>query len=603
MSHHNQRRPAKNRLPADLRAREDDSMTTTATRTADAPANRVVMVEHNRISPSPLNPRKTVDEAALTELAASIRAEGLLQNLVLRVEPGRKKGSPARYEIAAGERRWRAIQQLIEAEELPKDHRVPAVVRELSDLQLLTLATTENMARADMHPLDEARAFARMLELGSDVETIALETGLGIGTVRKRLALVDRLAPPVQDALARGEINLGQAQALASAPRERQVQMLDAVEGRSPDSLRRWIANDQVPVSRAAFPLERYKGTYTQASPFDPEGEDTFDDVAQFHELQRAHVEHLRRRYAEHWAWAEVVEYHSLYRYDTPDKHDGLAELGVVLEYQKYTGELKVHEGLKKRPETIHYGDKPAEKDPLALTQKHEVLLNDHRSRAVQAAIANDTHAGLAVLALVLIRPYVHPVSIETRLGLAAEELHPHLLRELEGFARGLDAPEIVQRDRQVGYYGSGGDELPELLERLLDLKPDHLVRLVALLTARQVHIAVSGTWVDDGSTRSAAAAIAHAVNAAPHLPTYRQLGQEYLLMYSKPKLEAVAVELCGDHARSWAGLSRKVIADHVFTHVGAELDQVPAELRIGEDSAENSSSGGDRTEERSVIV
>lgn len=52
--------------------------------------------------------------------------------------------------------------------------------------------------------------------------------------------------------------------------------------------------------------------------------------------------------------------------------------------------------------------------------------------------------------------------------------------------------------------------------------------------------------------------------------------------MYSKPKLEAVAEELCGSHARQWAGLTRKVIAEHVFTHVGADLDQVPAELRMG---------------------
>jgi ParB/RepB/Spo0J family partition protein len=540
--------------------------------------NEIRTIPHSLIDPSPLNPRRSVDDTALAELAASIKAEGLLQNLVVR--PGRN-GSGDRFEIAAGERRFRAIAQLIEAGDLPADHPVPAVVRDLTDLQLLTLATTENMARADMHPLDEARAFARMLELGSDVETIALETGLSIGTIRKRLALVERLAPEVQEALTAGEVNLGQAQALASAPRDRQVQMLEDAPSMSPATLRGWIARDQVPVSRAAFPLDRYKGTYTQASPFDTQGEDTFDDVAQFHELQAAWVEHLRVEYAKRWAWVEVVEYHSPYAFDAPDKHDGPDVLGVVLEHRKHTGELKIHEGLKKRAEPERYGAQPAEKDPLALTKRHEEVLNDQRTRAIQAAIAKDPHAGLAVLALVLIRPYVSSVAIESRSGLLAADLHPHLRRELEAFAERLGARELVHRGDVVNFAGRGRDGAPTLLDRLLALEPEDLVRLVALLTARQVHVGIAGTWVDNDTHQSAAAAIAGGVNAAPHLPTYRQLGQKYLLMYSKPRLEAVAVELCGDHARAWEGLPRKVTAANVFSHVGAELDQVPAELQM----------------------
>lgn len=552
--------------------------------------NEIRTIPHALIDPSPLNPRKSVDDTALAELAASIKAEGLLQNLVVR--PG-QNGSTGRFEIAAGERRYRAIAQLIEAGDLPEDHPVPAVVRDLTDLQLLTLATTENMARADMHPLDEARAFARMLELGSDVETIALETGLSVGTIKKRLALVERLAPEVQEALAAGEVNLGQAQALAAAPAKRQEQLLHQVVGDaqrgfggfSAADLRRIIRNESVPVSRAVFPLDRYKGTYTQASPFDTQGEDTFDDVAQFHELQAAHVEYLRAEYAKRWAWVEVAEYHSSYQYDTPTKAEAKhpEKLGVVLEYRKHTGELKVHESLKKHPPTQRYGDKPTEKDPLALTQKHEEVLNNHRSRAIQAAITKDAHVGLAVLALALIRPYVHPVGIDCRRSLPTDELHPHLQRELKAFAERLEAPEILDRFDEIGgFVRSQRSEEGAVLERLLALEHEDLVRLVALLTARQVHVAVSGTWVDDGSTRSAAAAIAAGVNAAPHLPTYRQLGVEYLLMYSKPKLEAVADELCGSHARQWAGLSRKVIAANVFAHVGAELDHVPAELRMG---------------------
>ena len=99
--------------------------------------NEIRTIPHSLIDPSPLNPRRTSDPAALDELTASIRAEGLLQNLVLRAAAG------GRFEIAAGERRYRALARLVDDGHLAPTHPVPAVVRDLTDLQLLTLATTE----------------------------------------------------------------------------------------------------------------------------------------------------------------------------------------------------------------------------------------------------------------------------------------------------------------------------------------------------------------------------------------------------------------------------------------------------------------------------
>jgi ParB family chromosome partitioning protein len=103
------------------------------------------------IRPNPFQPRRDFDPAALAELAASIEASGLLQPVIVRT-------SGAGYELVAGERRWRAVQQLGWA-------RVPAVVRDVDDRALLTLALIENLQREDLNPIEEARAYQRLADL------------------------------------------------------------------------------------------------------------------------------------------------------------------------------------------------------------------------------------------------------------------------------------------------------------------------------------------------------------------------------------------------------------------------------------------------------
>src|SRR5690606_32542896 len=124
-------------------------------------------------------------------------------------------------------------------------------------------------------------AFQRMLELGSDVDTIAAETGLSIPTVRKRLALVERLAPAALEALEAGRINLGQAQALTSGSIEAQERILswrqaDVAFDVTPQHIRSSLTRDAIPVSRAKFPRDWYKGTIVSPGIFDPDGEDVF---------------------------------------------------------------------------------------------------------------------------------------------------------------------------------------------------------------------------------------------------------------------------------------------------------------------------------------
>ena len=116
------------------------------------------------LTPSGLNPRRRFDESVITELTASILEHGLLQNLVARPHPT----EVGLWQIVAGERRYRALQSLLESGVIAEDYPVSVTVREVSDFDLLLLATTENIQRQDMTPLEEADAFVKLMELGDD---------------------------------------------------------------------------------------------------------------------------------------------------------------------------------------------------------------------------------------------------------------------------------------------------------------------------------------------------------------------------------------------------------------------------------------------------
>ncbi|MEP1422868.1 MAG: ParB/RepB/Spo0J family partition protein, partial [Erythrobacter sp.] len=103
------------------------------------------------ISPLPGNPRKHFDEGALEELAASIASRGVIQPIIVR-----PKGR-GRYQLVAGERRWRAAQKA-------RLHQIPAIVRELSEREVMALALIENLQREDLNPVEEARAYQRLAD-------------------------------------------------------------------------------------------------------------------------------------------------------------------------------------------------------------------------------------------------------------------------------------------------------------------------------------------------------------------------------------------------------------------------------------------------------
>ena len=132
----------------------------------------------DRITPNPKQPRIAADPAALADLTASIREHGVLQPILVRpLERGR-------YEIVAGERRWRAVTALALA-------LIPAIIEEMSDEQAIEIAVIENLQRENLSPLDEAAIFARMTsELGYSIRKLAERIGKDKGYVENRLRLM-----------------------------------------------------------------------------------------------------------------------------------------------------------------------------------------------------------------------------------------------------------------------------------------------------------------------------------------------------------------------------------------------------------------------------
>jgi ParB family chromosome partitioning protein len=152
------------------------------------------------VRPNPFQPRTRIDEAELTDLANSMQASGLLQPVMVRPRDGG-------YELIAGERRWRAAERL----GWPK---IPAVVREVDDRTLLTLALVENLQRDDLSPIDEAAGYRRLGEqfhLGQ--AEIARVVGRDRSTVANLLRLL-QLPPDVQVMVHEKRLSAGHARAL-----------------------------------------------------------------------------------------------------------------------------------------------------------------------------------------------------------------------------------------------------------------------------------------------------------------------------------------------------------------------------------------------------
>jgi ParB family transcriptional regulator, chromosome partitioning protein len=164
----------------------------------DSPRVRDIPIEN--VVPSPLQPRNQFIEAPLDDLVESIRQHGIIQPLIARLVDGK-------YELIAGERRWRASKKLGLT-------TVPVIERAASDRDVLEMALIENLQREDLNPIEEAAGYVRLAkEFSLKQEEIATRVGKSRASVANAMRLLD-LHPDIQTNLAQGQISVGHAKAI-----------------------------------------------------------------------------------------------------------------------------------------------------------------------------------------------------------------------------------------------------------------------------------------------------------------------------------------------------------------------------------------------------
>ncbi|MBI1363806.1 MAG: ParB/RepB/Spo0J family partition protein [Proteobacteria bacterium] len=197
------------------------------------------------LEPSDAQPRRFFDEDALKSLAASIKEQGVLQPLLVRP----KKGTVGRYEIIAGERRWRASQEAGLTE-------VPVIIREMDDSKALEVALVENVQRSDLNPIDEAAGYLRLVnEFNYTHEDMARVTGKSRSHITNLMRLLS-LPEKVRQLVSSGGISMGHARALlALNEKEGQIRaamkvMKDSLSVRETEEMVRKLLEEEQGVIR-----------------------------------------------------------------------------------------------------------------------------------------------------------------------------------------------------------------------------------------------------------------------------------------------------------------------------------------------------------------
>ncbi|CAD7049136.1 chromosome partitioning protein ParB [Pseudorhizobium endolithicum] len=211
--------------------------------------DRLVPIEH--VDRNPRNPRRQFDESDLQDLASSIRQHGIVQPVVVR-------SVGDRYEIIAGERRWRAAQ-------LAGLHEIPVIVRDVDDRTALEIAIVENVQRADLNPLEEALGYDQLIaEYGYTQNDLGGIIGKSRSHVANSLRLL-KLPEPVRNMLASGALSAGHARALITTSDPVSLARTIVSKGMSVRDAERLAQHDIKAQSEPAAPKPEQKDSDTLA--------------------------------------------------------------------------------------------------------------------------------------------------------------------------------------------------------------------------------------------------------------------------------------------------------------------------------------------------
>ncbi|HVH76566.1 MAG TPA: ParB/RepB/Spo0J family partition protein [Stellaceae bacterium] len=530
------------------------------------------------------NPRRTLDQSLIAGLAQSIKADGVLQNLLVRPE------GDGSYRVIVGKRRYLALQHLRKKGEIDASYPVPVEVKdELEEGDAIRLATVENVQREQLHPMDEADAFARQLQAGGTVEGIAEKTGLSTPTVRRRLALAT-LCADAKKAFRSGAITRTVAEAMTLGSREQQRAILDGLDTDYPpdaEEIRSMLVGSKPSVSIAIFPRERYAGTLT-TDLFADDETTYFDDIDQFLALQRQGVEELAEEWRERAAWVEVLHLYTVPWWHYRDA-EGEEPAGVVINLHP-SGPVEIRDGLARHEvkeavveatRQTPLAPRPAPKRP-EFTAELVRYVACQKSAAVQAALLGNPRKAKEVAALLLLlglrtcigaRLTLHacheaPADERTQRSYQAVEQVARQLADTLGLASAETAgdaiAQLVPSCGAILLYGALGRLSDEELDRLVVLLPILCFgeeRLTDLDTgdslfnriAGDLGIAMRAWWTPDaaflsGLIREQVLAIAVECGAAGHLKglhgwTKKQLVEELARYFAERAGESAANE------------------------------------------------------------
>lgn len=532
---------------------------------AALPPGETANVALSALHASPLNPRKAFNEATVAELAESIAANGVLQNLVVRRRP---RGG---FEIIAGERRFRALTSLAEAGRWESDAaRIPVRLVDGDDGTVRALALLENLQREDISPMEEAEAFVALNAIDSvawSTAIIAQRIGKTQRHVQKRMQLVSRLDDQVKDALREGKINLEHAKAFALGPHKLQRQVLGQVKRgadwllESTDRLVEEMAADLIPVKHAIFDRALYAGDVVDD---ETSGESYFGDVAEFKSLQDAAVAAQIEEFKTKYAWAKVVERGQFWAFVDARKGDkdagaiiGVFSDGEVRARERVLEPKKQEEAPRETNAKRNHKKAQAKGAPKAppkpedirwLTRAQVEHIKAAKTLAMRQAVVDDVKASLCLTILGLIGTSEVDVDVpgqwqsRGRYTPVAPPIADAIRRET-AFAPILACTTVKHRRKDLidkpGTAHLSEDEQAAMFRALMGIEIEAL--LVILATAIEPRI---GSWVShDGKQGDSplAIAIAELTGASHRLAVTWAPTPEYLAAYRRETLQNLA--------------------------------------------------------------
>jgi ParB family chromosome partitioning protein len=438
------------------------------------------------------NPRRTLDNAQIATLARSIAVDGVLQNLIVR-----REGDGA-FRVVSGKRRFLALRFLKKEGSIDESYPVPVEIKdELSDDDALRLATVENVQREQLHPLDEAEAFAKLLQSGGTIEAIVEKTGLTAQTIKRRLALAN-LCSEAKKALRDGTISRSIAEALTIGSHAGQRSVLEGFQyGEHPDAedIRHMLLHDKPSVAMAIFPREQYAGAIA-ADLFADEETTYFDDVDEFMTLQRAAVDELAEKHRATAAWVEVLYLYTVPWWQYRDAAEG-EPAGVVINFHP-SGAVEVRENLARHrverevvetTQETPMVPRARERPDFAIPFLEYVAYQ--KSAAMQVALLAHPRKGKEIGALLLLLglrlDYGLRLSLHPCHAVPASEKEQRSYREIDALASALaDRLEITgaEGDNGVDRLASnrGGIPMYEAMGYLSDEELDRLLVMLPIL-------------------------------------------------------------------------------------------------------------------------